>query len=257
MAEVDSHYVIGNGHKVCQDYSRINNNSAVISDGCSSTKDSDLGSRILTLRALDGLALDFDFTKTESYTTVVKNAYDVVSNLGKPLCLDATLGMLKLNNGVIEAHSYGDSVIVIKKEWGYIIQYLDFTTGYPAYPSYCLGERFKHYENVRGLVNFNLANYTNDFVNMSKIISPFTHNHISVYNDADHVEWAAIVSDGIHSFQDEHKQSINLETIIPELFAFKTFKGEFVHRRMKRYLTDVAKKGWTHYDDLSIAVIKP
>lgn len=52
--EINAYYQIGKDHKVCEDYALCGTEPfpyAILSDGCSSVNDSDIGSRILVSMA--------------------------------------------------------------------------------------------------------------------------------------------------------------------------------------------------------------
>ena len=48
----DAHFVMGRGHSVCQDYALATARSAVVCDGCSSSRASDVGARVIALAAI-------------------------------------------------------------------------------------------------------------------------------------------------------------------------------------------------------------
>ena len=76
---------------------------------------------------------------------------------------------------------------------------------------------------------------------------------------ADTVTWAAVFSDGVFAFKRPTEvggwEQIPWEEVVRELTAFKTYKGEFVKRRMKRFFKDAEKRGWRWDDDVSVAAI--
>jgi hypothetical protein len=69
------------------------------------------------------------------------------------------------------------------------------------------------------------------------------------------IEWIALMSDGVHSFQDANKKEIDYTTIVKTLTDFKTNTGDFVKRRLNRFTKECKKLQWTHYDDVSLAAI--
>jgi hypothetical protein len=68
--------------------------------------------------------------------------------------------------------------------------------------------------------------------------------------DAGHVRSIALFSDGI-----EQVDTYMAEAVVRELMAFKSTTGQFVTRRMNRFLADCAKRGKGQLDDISYAVI--
>ena len=76
----DVFYAIGSTHHVCQDFAVANGDFVILSDGCSSAKDSDWGARLL-----------------------VKACHNVIKERSKPLSMDFTI----LKNAVLTlANSY-------------------------------------------------------------------------------------------------------------------------------------------------------
>lgn len=75
----------------------------------------------------------------------------------------------------------------------------------------------------------------------------------SLYAQADVV---AVLSDGAESFVDRDGQTVSLETLLPELLSFKNLEGEFVTRRVRRFLERTCvQRGWRHEDDFSMSAV--
>jgi hypothetical protein len=51
------------------------------------------------------------------------------------------------------------------------------------------------------------------------------------------------------------REPVALAECVAELVAFKTARGAFVRRRLRRFLDDCAGRGWQLGDDLSVAAI--
>ena len=76
------------------------------------------------------------------------------------------------------------------------------------------------------------------------------------------IEWAAIFSDGVSSFQkitnsgaSKHTDLVPDYEIIKEVLAFRGYQGEFVQRRCQRAFDTFEKNGWRNFDDFSMGVI--
>ena len=73
------------------------------------------------------------------------------------------------------------------------------------------------------------------------------------------VELVAVASDGLCSFQRRvggAYEAVPLLQVLDKVLAFKGYQGEFVKRRMRRFLTQEAPLlGWHHDDDVSLAAI--
>ena len=63
-----------------------------------------------------------------------------------------------------------------------------------------------------------------------------------------------IASDGLCSFEKD-KQSVSLSNIINPFFDFKNTNGEYLKRRVDKYLKQLHKEGYSHYDDISLATL--
>ena len=111
----DSYFAIGSSHRVCEDYAIHSlpgvHNLFAISDGCSSCKDTDFGSRILLkcLQHHSGKGFDLMF--------VWEDAKKIIRKLDMPLeSLYATMiyGYTTERNGVkgVEVICIGDGYIV-------------------------------------------------------------------------------------------------------------------------------------------------
>ncbi len=84
-------------------------------------------------------------------------------------------------------------------------------------------------------------------------MNPFLDNQASFDYDL-----IAVISDGIHSFTADTERgrvAIPWGNVLPYLMDFKGYKGQFVKRRLRKFLADTAKLGWKHHDDISMAAI--
>ena len=73
-------------------------------------------------------------------------------------------------------------------------------------------------------------------------------------------ELVVLLSDGARSFQRRTAPGrfgpIGLEPVVQELLSLKSTSGEFMLRRIRRFLTRTcARLGWHHSDDLAAAAI--
>jgi hypothetical protein len=182
---------------------------------------------------------------------------------------------------------YGDGFIIIEFNSGerYIIatKYID---DYPFYVNYLYDKsgRFENWtkehnkreisatyinpdddseqtniydHHVRGWINIkkgsgdgNLRVGTRDYKTVVEIFTP------------EEVKYIAIASDGLDSFYktittetSKTNKSIPYIEVIDELIAFKNFNGQFVQRRMNKFLKDCERCKWHNADDISLAVV--
>lgn len=263
----DSHYIIGDSHRVCQDYTlhgidKDNNPYIFVSDGCSSAKNTDFGARILCHTAK--LFVD-DFFNTspinlDNFWNHIKFAqldYELTYQ-----SMYATLLMAKCYNDKILSIITGDGIIAGKRMDGEIIyNKVEFSNSAPYYLLYDLeDEGYDNYTKQFGDKVYD-TEYTISIDGQVEKgdteCQDCRHSLIVEFDLVNEPKYdsVALFSDGVTSFIDENKKPIHESVIIKELLDFKTTKGEFVHRRMNAAVKKWKKMGWSHHDDLSMAVI--
>lgn len=275
----DSIFLIGNSHKVCEDYALTGCTTsglhyAIISDGCSSSSNTDIGSRILArttehylrlmLKTPDAININNMYEMIGRLTII--SAYGIVKHQLhlEPEALDATLIIaFQLEKNII-TFTYGDGVILFKtidNKIGYEV--IEYSENAPYYLSYWNDKgRASSYRNM---IRSNSISNTIPFINLNpgndiKIDIKFPHNEeeetffkkydeklIKIFN-IDHIKDVVISTDGI--------LSSNLErNILTEVLSYKNTNGAFLQRRIKRILLDNEKIGYKFYDDLGLASI--
>lgn len=235
----DAFIDIGSTHAVCQDYAIARRGYVILSDGCSSSPDTDIGARLL-VRALDQ-ALTAHATReiAELHAEAAYTALAWSKTLGLPAqSVDATLLSAHVANEDLIIACSGDGVIILETQAGVLdVHPISSPSGYPFYPSYLhqpdrLGEMVRHNRSSRTIVfRFNAADY----------------------------KYAAIATDGLTSFfhtqpaaTGKRVEPVRLPDVLAELWSFKNSHGAFVQRRLKRFKKDTC---WQHADDLSLAVM--
>lgn len=258
---IDIFLEIGHQHKVCEDYI-ISGNAPepfiILSDGCSSSNNTEMGARILCHLAKQYLRYrgndlhNIDHKKMGRW--IIHNAEMTARQLGLTLnCLDATLMVSYFIDNRLYVFVYGDGVIVLKKgdEFSYYI--VDFSNNAPYYLSYLIDD-FRN--------DLYHQNKNSKFV---KEIHPTHHAErteecaydfplLFVFNKEE-FDTLFISSDGITSFIDNNPTARTLHelpTIVPPFMDFKNTKGEYLKRRMKKALKYTNDMGIVHFDDLSI-----
>lgn len=260
----DSTFMIGNSHSICEDYAIHNDDSIVLCDGCSSSKNTDVGARLLALTALSYLK-KYDGENTsllvESIVQKIKDIKlnSIFYNLDSTM-FDATLLMAKIFDDKIKVVLIGDGNIIVKSfpDNIYIHTY-SFSNNMPNYLSYQLNDERRRLFTATKPILFCETHLIqpNGIIRKTGIFS----QHVSSYKVAEFpiedCEWVLIVSDGLQSFQNlSGKMSVNHTHVLKQLTKFKTFTGDFVKRRLNRFKKECAKTfNWSHYDDLSVAGI--
>jgi hypothetical protein len=259
----DSFFSIGSTHEVCQDYARngmVNGGLqyAIISDGCSSSPDTDFGARILTMNTVELLSRDIEFNGN----TLIQKAKESTILPISQRCLDATLLMAYHANNLLTIRISGDGVIIFKFNGG-DIKYIDceYPKGAPAYLSYFLNsdrkeQYLKEYGDSMQMKYFGLHTNTPFHVNTyNEFMCDDNLKTLCYAGNGQYIEMVLLCSDGVHSFTDGINP-IPVKDVITKIADIRNYKGNFIKRNMKFFLQRECKKlGWSHTDDLSVAGI--
>lgn len=269
----DSYFKIGHIHDVCEDFAiasgKDDRSFAIMSDGCSGSPRTDFGARFLTLAMEQILSneklTDEEIDQMHMIGLSIAQLISVTSRLNNT-CLDATLGYVFPNKENIIAFLAGDGAIAARKidgsKWAAII---DYPSGAPPYLSYSLDkERLQYYLKETDGCRFTIDIYDGfdtDDTN-TKTEKKGMDPHIFTFPRSEY-DLVMVMSDGICSFQ----KPANSETtrcfemvhpidIINRFLAVKSYKGDFIKRRCKRFIKNLCTKGgWKHLDDISVAAI--
>ena len=278
----DAYYEMGSSHQVCEDYalSGIYQDMAyaIISDGCSSSINSDVGARLighiakgvviyLKDRNLIG-ATDFPNVFKE---LIVRKAIEVKNSLG--LSTDAFDATLLVNIALGEkvfSIAWGDGYIIyMTKESKLLVYDIGFSSGAPYYLSYEMNQAKKQNymtEFGTGTITINSKSMLMDGTLEWQNSVTNTILAESLYKEglASMMKFATVSSDGLGTYQDDPKiyrenesdrKSYEAVDIIPLVMAYKNITGEFAVRRMQRLRMDMDKAKIVHLDDVSCASI--
>ena len=256
----DSALNIGSRHSVCQDYVIARNDGpyVILSDGCSSSPDTDIGARLL-VKAAEKIFTGQGIDDVEQWhKEAARLALDWAAVVGVPAqAVDATLMTVHVNGEELIVACSGDGVILLESHTGALDVYLiSSPSGYPFYPCYLWqSERFSELifngRTTKEIKQFGLASVTtsNSPTEVLKL-------------NADDYKYAAVASDGINSFFRTRRSTngnrvadVCLLDVLDEFWSFKNSNGAFVARRLNRFTKDTQAKDWQHADDLSIGVI--
>lgn len=272
----DAIFAIGKTHTVCQDYTRAGRTPerngrpgrpyAIASDGCSSSPDTDFGSRFLAVAAIQALDLYGD-NLVERGEWAVWRAKEAVPGGLSTRCLDATmLAAYERDDGLIQAVAWGDGVIFALGQNGDVTAWeIDFG-GFPAYLSYLLDpDRLRGYvaeghgkRTVRLWVNGVLKSTDEDCITASgdRTLRYDGFAFTQVFDPAA-VKMVGVATDGLMSFRrtDTH-EPVPLAQVIPHVVDVRVPKGEFIQRSSGCFLTKTCPKlGWQHTDDYGVAAL--
>lgn len=255
----DHFFAIGRTHKVCEDYARSGSfpdkgTFAVVADGCSSSPDTDFGSRFLSMTAIECLSI-YGCIKPE---WVAWRTKDRVTLPLSTRCLDATLLALYVTKDRVYVSVTGDGVVIVKHRDGDTTVYDFDYEGAPGYLSYLLDPSRMGVYLGEGYGKRTITAYRNGSrmdITEQEIVSgdPDTFHAELVLGQP---EMVMVCTDGVHSFLDADHDPVPMLDVIEHLVAIKSCTGEFVQRRLRRFLTKTCPSlGWSHGDDLGVAAI--
>jgi len=266
----DHFYEKGHSHSVCQDYALSQNDENyaffVISDGCGSATNSEIGSMVMahSLKAAVELTWYSDSPfpmdiakrgKVQKETLDKSNETRRILELN-PESLYATLmlGFYEKKTNEFAMAAWGDGTFVVLYEDGdYDVSTIEYQNNAPFYMAYDKTPQLinSYVKNCGGNSTITHTGYTNK------------HNHL--WSGSRHIKKpSAIVlkprrskevkgifgfSDGIDSFKDQNTN------IIKKCLDFKNTNGTFIERRAKRVLKGKAFEDDLPFDDFSFAGI--
>ena len=266
---------IGSTHAVCQDYARCGEGQdgpyVLLSDGCSSSHDTDIGARLLVLAAEKYVNWGYKVSMHDYPKAVIEEAYSHAKRIGlQETCLDATLMAVRMIDGSLVATVYGDGMIAQRIRGNIFVSEVSYPDGYPNYMSYMLNEdRSQATKALRSprILSFEIrpdgmTSETGDI----EMGCDFYYKYVD--SEADFV---ALISDGATSFikpvvseTSKKAENVPLHEVLRGLLAFKSLPQHgdrsnlqtgFVRRRMQKFLKESSKNGWQHYDDLSVGAV--
>jgi len=269
MCNADAYFALGKSHTVCQDYAGVatvpdsqgKTVMAAVSDGCSSSPDTDFGARFLVKTRLTGL---YPPTPTPRYFMGAANMAARTLALGDH-CLDATLLHAEVTGDELTVVAYGDGVIDLEFKNGDRSTYsIEFSNEAPAYLSYWLREDDldMYLEKLgRRKVSIDVSfsggsGYSKD---IEERVTREAYGYVQKYPWRT-VKRVTLCTDGVRSFRRVTAlgatESVPLLDVLDEVTAIKSPAGAFMVRRMRRFLYDFCpKNGWYHDDDVGVATI--
>ena len=248
----DSFFTIGSTHKVCQDYAMSMEDAdkeiVVLSDGCSSAKDSDLGARLLPRILLSGGAP----------VECIKHLYDMRISLESLFC---TLLCIKRGHEETEILLSGDGYCAIEYDWG--VDLINFGSPYnaPFYFVYQYLELDKQkYFDLFGHENFykvtKLIKGDCGYEEVSTAELEFSVDERPMQNMtiANDYKSISIFSDGLASFV-RGNDNMKVAEVLGHFLDIKIPNGEFVYRTCRRAIKDLKMLGYSNFDDFSMGTI--
>ena len=258
MINTDTFLKIGKTHQECEDYiisGWFPIKYVILSDGCSSSKQTEMGARILCHLAKQYLLYrkdDYRFPNLDYHEMgawIIHNAELAARQLGlKRNCLDATLIIAYEHDGHYHIYMYGDGAVVIQPKGGDIsIMEVEYTKNAPYYLSYKIDpERMDLFHKMEQdlILRHSIDDHERENIYAYDYPTKFSYDTYYFPN-------ILICSDGLTSFTKGTEPEQTLE-IAKEFLAYKSTKGEFLKRRLKRATKLYEADGIFHNDDLSV-----
>ena len=271
MYTVDDVFVIGDNHKICEDYSfsgmiQDKYPCAIISDGCSASKYSDIGARILVRALIASLSiteLTDDLSKQQAMYNKIEHYLDLkISKMRDAMelpiaSLDATIRMAIIIDGTLFTFSYGDGYTVLHNHTtgGEEIGYLIYPFNAPYYFNYTTYDSMT--EEYLKVFGGEIVDDSGTEVTVPDHVEDRSSrwNYIPLDELDDGVYTISVMSDGVDTFY-ENNNTMTTEEVLESMLSFKNFRGEFVQRKVRKFLHTLTKKNIQHYDDISLATIQ-
>lgn len=257
----DSFFTIGKTHKICQDYALVEPGILCVSDGCSSSPNTDFGSRILVRCAMESFVANGKIVND----AVIEKCFECCQILNLPMAsIDATLLFCNMNVNGFNVTAIGDGTIVArKKDKTVVIKTINYKGNAPLYLSYFFNDGRK-----KARTEMFDCTKTIKTIIIKPGLPTVESEEISV-NDiellqfsTDEYEMITLMTDGIDSFAKESltQTTKTVEpyksiTLIENLIDYKNYNGQFVQRRCQKYLKECQDQKIMNNDDFTIATI--
>lgn len=290
MIITDSYFSIGTSHLVCEDYAthglipekrtsvKTDIHYGILSDGCSSQLDTDIGARLLVKnfehlliaqntkqkekdKSSASTSLDIN-TISPSLITFIDNTRVKTSAFINTSVLDCTfLNFIIVNNKCYMTIT-GDGCLFLQRNDETIeIYIIDYEHNAPVYLNHTAGKLRECYKKKYGdwkcivteyLYAKNKTTYKNDLQledDLNLGIPLFTKDI-----NFDHYKYIMMCSDGCLSFL-KGAMLINVEDIARMLLTLpNSLVIDFMKHHMHAFKKHCTAEGWHHYDDLSIII---
>jgi hypothetical protein len=270
--QADAHFVIGDAHvaagQPCQDYGLAKVLSqdkayAVISDGCSTAGNTDVGARLVALATARALELSRYQNPVDIQSFVRRRQQQIFGSSRLALGLSqsdllATSGYVFVQPSGVHAYIQGDGVVAYRLNDQSLIAiqiaWADSTPAYPAYTQDGFKSFLAYHDHSTGssleVTHWNLP-IDGEKSEYFRQELPAASGHLGLsFNLPPDVLAIGVFTDGVTQIRD-----LPWLDAVASLMNFKTVTGSFVKRRLNRFLKEGAKLGRTPVDDLAFAAV--
>ncbi len=285
----DSHFMIGSTHTVCQDYACdgvINGiQYAMISDGCSSAKDTDIGARLITMAFKNALAHPSIAGMLEMLTVdrvplfgdILWDSFKIEIVKINQVCayrdeatsyywdaLSATIMCLLTTNIGTLVFVNGDGVLGYSIDGEVYAHAIEFSQNAPEYPVYAISKESYEATFARAIQTVDVNDVFNNAGDNVTVKYTMSRNSFGITMLLPRNDMAFVASDGIQALISQREDF----DPISEMRNVLTFKNMVAGQFVKRKLEFLKKNSWkektvdnthvpavSHTDDLSIAAI--
>jgi len=262
-----SAYIKGHSHLKCDDYAIHGSKSGFLSDGCSGAMRSDIGSKLLSFYAYEGLShyihINNDTYNFKDYVFELEKKIKQFISISDPLhstslifedMFSCTLGGIVQHNENISISLLGDGCIyyeLMNGEKNIIV--VSYEVNYPFYISYLFSqESFASWDSIVGN-DLKIKQYKligDNWVLLPQSI-PLNTLYLTINHSIDDINVAAVFSDG----PEQCEGMTTIEAIV-ELMNFKNYNHAFAWRRLRRFEETRSKEKLFNHDDISMVVYK-
>lgn len=277
----DHYFHIGDVHltagKPCQDYaiSDVGNGAifAIVSDGCSKGRHTDIGSRLIALSTMTALKehwMKFHSPFGENTTKEIglhqklrlSAAREILGLKPEDLFATSVYAYITAQGGFVQIQ--GDGIVALKYQEGNIItsrfEWLENAPFYPVYEDEALKNFILLQGNDLEALRLNEEKWEQKNgawqkleerkFSLSQGIQGVTLE-ISQEMLENNLEFIAVFSDGLNQIQ-----GVDWKDALANFTGFKGRAGEFAKRRMISGIRDYKANGHKLYDDLAFAVVR-
>lgn len=256
MINIDEMIKIGFKHVLCEDAVKTGREPypyLIVSDGCSSSEETHIGSNIIVKSAeyiikncLLNYKIDKNFAKKIGLD-IIERANNISKKIPlNEMALDATLLIAFIIEKKLYFICYGDGNVIIKDNGIEVYKTYSQECNMPDYLSYFLNEDRKN----RYLEIAKEKVQKKETLSYSFEIKSECFNYTLEEYNTEKLDYFIISTDGIESFFDgkEFKKIKNIG-----LNKFKNLNGLFLKRRLNKIIKENSKNNIFNQDDIGVA----